>query len=141
MNNKTILYSVLAVLVAGIIGVSAWIFVSQQNDTEQAAPQETDNTSQVAETNETQDEGFAEVEGDVSYDGQAGRTALELLEEEAEVEMQGEGEMAFVTSIDGVAAGENQFWAFYVNGESAPVGAGSYVTEEGDRIAWRLESF
>jgi len=50
--------------------------------------------------------------------------------------------MAFVTGIGGVAADPaGEFWALYVNGEMAQVGAGSLVTETGDEITWKLETY
>ncbi len=70
-------------------------------------------------------------------------TALELLQSTAKVKMKGEGENAFVTVINGIEASESkkQFWAFYVNGKQAEVGAGSYILQDGDKIEWKLESY
>ena len=76
----------------------------------------------------------------ISYRGIEGRTALELLKTKYNVETQeftGLGE--FVTAIDGVASNSSNFWAFYINGEQAQVGAGSYITKSTDLIEWRLE--
>ncbi|AEG44548.1 DUF4430 domain-containing protein [Isoptericola variabilis] len=79
---------------------------------------------------------------ELTYAGQEGRTALELLlEADPSATVEGEGEMAFVTGIGGVEAGENEFWALYVDGEPAQVGAGSLVTEDGQEITWKLEAF
>jgi hypothetical protein len=81
---------------------------------------------------------------EVSYEGVAGVTALVQLQTlDPVVEMTGEGEMAFVTGINGRVADEskNEFWAFYINDESAQVGAGTYVMEDGDIITWKLETF
>ncbi|MEK8228800.1 DUF4430 domain-containing protein [Oerskovia sp. M15] len=57
--------------------------------------------------------------------------------------MQGEGENAYVVAIDGreVQESAKEFWALYVNGETAQVGAGTLVTETGDEITWKLETF
>lgn len=79
----------------------------------------------------------------ISYAGVEGRTALELLQENAEVEVSGSGENAFVTAIDGRVADSEQrkYWSFWVNGEMAQVGAGSYVTKDGDMIEWRIETY
>ncbi len=80
--------------------------------------------------------------GTITYQGVEGRTALELLKENHEVEsaMYDFGE--FVTSIDGQAADDTaNFWAFYVNGAQASVGAGEYQTKPDDVIEWRLEAF
>ncbi|MFD4991383.1 DUF4430 domain-containing protein [Cellulosimicrobium cellulans] len=78
-----------------------------------------------------------------SYEGRAGTTALDLLlEADPSAQVTGEGENAFVTAIDGVAADpDSEFWALYVDGEMATVGAGSLETEDGDEITWKLETF
>lgn len=81
---------------------------------------------------------------ELSYEGVAGKTALELLvDADPTAIVQGEGENAFVTGIEGREAQESakEFWALYVNGEMAQVGAGSLVTETGDEITWKLETF
>lgn len=81
---------------------------------------------------------------ELSYEGVAGKTALELLvAADPTAIVQGEGENAFVTGIEGREAQESakEFWALYVNGEMAQVGAGSLVTETGDEITWKLETF
>ncbi|OLT51341.1 hypothetical protein BJF88_15105 [Cellulosimicrobium sp. CUA-896] len=80
---------------------------------------------------------------ELSYEGEDGRTALDLLlEADPSAQVSGEGENAFVTAIDGVAADpDGEFWALYVNGEMASVGAGSLETEDGDEVTWKLEAF
>ena len=79
-------------------------------------------------------------ENGVSYYGQDGKTALEILKSKFHVEttdFAGFGE--FVNAIGGVEASDTHFWAFYVNGEMSMVGAGEFETSNGDRIEWRLE--
>lgn len=79
-----------------------------------------------------------------AYEGEQGRTALELLlEKDPSAQVQGEGENAFVTGIEGRVAdeGAKEFWALYVDGELAQVGAGSLITEDGQQIVWKLETF
>jgi len=72
-----------------------------------------------------------------------GQTALDLTKKVATVEATGEGEMAFVTAINGRAANKSkrEFWEFIVNGEPAEVGAGSYKVRSGDKIEWRLSIY
>jgi len=72
-----------------------------------------------------------------------GETALDLLQQTADITLKGEGENAFVTSINGIVADDTkkEFWAFYVNSEQAEVGAGSYLLQSGDKIAWKLETY
>jgi len=89
------------------------------------------------------DESDAEDAPELSYEGRAGATALDLLlEADPSAQVTGEGENAFVTAIDGVAADpDSEFWAMYVNDEMATVGAGSLETKDGDEITWKLETF
>ena len=76
----------------------------------------------------------------VSYDGVVGESALLTLQANHEVETDSFEFGEFVISINGIASEDGvNFWAFYVNGEQANVGADSYVAEEGDEIEWRLE--
>lgn len=79
-----------------------------------------------------------------SYPGRTGSTALELLlEEDPTVELTGEGENAFVTSINGRTAddAENEFWSLSVDGVPAQVGAGMLDTEDGQEITWTIETY
>jgi hypothetical protein len=81
---------------------------------------------------------------EVSYLGREGLTALDyLLQLDPSAFADGEGANAFVTTIGGRAADDakHEFWAFYVNGEQAQVGAGSYVMKDGDVITWKLETY
>ena len=62
-----------------------------------------------------------------SYGGIEGQTALNLLTAKANVQVKGSGANAFVTAINGRIADDTkkEFWAFYINGKQADVGAGS----------------
>lgn len=74
----------------------------------------------------------------VSYTGQVGKNALDLLSSGHTVDVSAQG---FVNAIDGVKPGDHQFWALYVNGKQAEVGAKDYITKAGDSIEWKLESY
>lgn len=74
----------------------------------------------------------------ISYPGQEGKNALELLESTHRVDVSAQG---FVNAIDGVNPGDHEFWAFYVNGKQAEVGAKEYQTKNGETIEWKLEKF
>lgn len=76
--------------------------------------------------------------GSVSYTGQEGKNALELLQSGHQVDVTTEG---FVNAIDATKPGDRQFWAFYVNCKQAEVGAKDYQTKTSDVIYWKLESF
>ena len=77
----------------------------------------------------------------IKYQGVEGQTALELLKTSHNVETKefsGVGE--FVVSIDGITPNQQtHFWAFYINGAQAQVGAGTYITKFTDVIEWKLE--
>jgi len=72
-----------------------------------------------------------------------GKTALDLTKEKADIKTKGEGTSAYVTEINGVMAqdAKKEYWAFYVNGKMATVGAGSYKLKSGDKIEWRIEKY
>lgn len=74
------------------------------------------------------------------YQGQAGKTALELLQSEADVITKDSSYGPYVDSINGVKGGtDGKYWAFYVNGSLAQQGADAYTTEAGDNIEWKFE--
>ena len=73
----------------------------------------------------------------------AGKTALDLTKEKADVVTKGEKENAYIIGINGIGAqnSKKEFWAFYINGKLATVGAGSYKLKEGDKIEWKIEKY
>lgn len=72
-----------------------------------------------------------------------GSTALQLLTSTHKVTSKDQKENAFVTTIDGRIADplKKEFWAFYVNGKQAAVGAGTYVVKNNDTIEWKIETY
>lgn len=71
----------------------------------------------------------------ITYQGQDGKSGLDLLKEKhAVIESNG-----FVQAINGRANSKNAYWFFYVNGQSSDVGAKDYVTKSGDTLEWRFE--
>lgn len=82
------------------------------------------------------------VNNELTYKGKDGITALVLLQDNATIVTSGTGEMAYVTTINGVTANpKNQYWQLFLNDKSASVGAGSLVTKSTDTITWKLSSF
>ena len=59
------------------------------------------------------------------------------------VEKEGEGEMTFVTALEGRKANseKREFWEFLVNGGSSQVGAGVYAIQNGDQIEWKISTY
>lgn len=72
-----------------------------------------------------------------------GTTALQLLKMSHKAITKGENKNAFITEIDARAASQDdrEFWAFYVNGTQATVGAGSYIVKNNDTIEWKIETY
>jgi len=55
-----------------------------------------------------------------------------------EISYETSGFGSFITTINGVEAGLEYFWAFYINGEMAMVGPESHDIEDGDEFEFRL---
>jgi len=77
----------------------------------------------------------------LSYQGEDGKNALELLQASHQVEIQESDVGAFVTAIDGVGSEENAYWLYYIDGEPAAMAADKYETKAGQQIEWRYEQF
>ncbi|MFA5990947.1 MAG: DUF4430 domain-containing protein [Candidatus Doudnabacteria bacterium] len=81
------------------------------------------------------------VETAIKYNGQEGKNGLELLKAKYTVETKSYGSAGeFVESINGVKPDAQHFWKFFINGESASVGAGSYITKSTDVLEWKLDA-
>ena len=136
MNNTKKLAGLVIVAVIALAGV--WVFNYAGDENESA----NNEVTQVQEVVEESPKATVSEDGEtISYDGVEGQTALALLKQYTEVETEeftGLGE--YVTGINGLVADSSaNYWSFYVIGEAAQVGAGDYVTKEGDTIEWRLE--
>jgi hypothetical protein len=69
-----------------------------------------------------------------------GSDVLNVTMSVAEVEMTWQGDLAFVTSIDGVANQPlgGRWWQYWVNGELGGVAANKYQLLDTDSVVWRL---
>ncbi len=76
----------------------------------------------------------------ISYKGEDGKTALDILRAHAQVTTRQSSFGEYVESVDEVQDGtNNKHWTFYVNGSPSPMWAGSYVSKAGDTIEWKFE--
>ena len=65
-------------------------------------------------------------------------SALNALSENFNVTTSGyPGLGEFVKCIDSVCSDSQYFWAFYINNQSASVGAGAYMLQDGDTVEFR----
>ncbi len=76
---------------------------------------------------------------DISYPGQSGKNALDLLKKYASVETKHYSFGDQVISINGTPGKGPKYWSFYVNGKLSNVGASTYVTKSSDKIEWKLQ--
>ena len=130
------------VLVAAVLG--GGYFVSTNLDQKnEASPVSTQEVKKIKASVEIDSGGEEKSPSKYSVEVEEGKTVLDATNKVADVATSGEGEMAFVTSInDRVAdSSKNEFWELVINGESAQVGAGGYKIQDGDKIEWRISQF
>lgn len=120
----------IGILIVLVLGLGGWYFFNRSNDTDT-------NNQPTPTTTQTESEDV----GTITYQGESGKTALALLRENVEdVETEESSFGEYVTSINGVDGGtDNKYWIFYVNGETAQVGAAEYETTPEDTIEWKFE--
>lgn len=77
---------------------------------------------------------------ELSYEGENGKTALQLLEQQGIVEKNSTG---MVININNRKADDKkkEYWAFYINGQKAEVGPAEYQTQDSDTIRWKIEHY
>ena len=131
MKKRTIIYIIIAVILVGALTTAGYFYQSNNelNKTEQLAKKALDKTESTKKNG-------------LSYKGKNGISALVLLEQNARIITSGKGDMVFITTINGATANpKSEYWQLNVNGKSASVGAGSYITKNGETITWKLTKF
>jgi len=131
--NKKIVVSMLFVLLVGITGY--FQFFPKKEVPKKLNTRPTLSIKQIIR-----------IDSDVSEKREyitVGSTALQALYKTHKIQSKGLGTNAFITSIDGRTASDEkrEFWAFYVNGKQAEVGAGTYVVKNNDTIEWKIETY
>lgn len=123
-KTKTIIVSI--VVLIGAVGGGLWYNQAHQTKpTPPSVPQTAVVTSQKTES--------------ISYKGEDGKTALELLKTNATAVTKQSSIGEYVTSINGNDGGGKKYWLFFVDGKESSVGAGAYVTKSGENIEWKLQ--
>lgn len=108
--------------------------VASSSNTTETSVEVTSKSSQNVDSVKTENQS-----GYVTYTGQQGKTALELLKGTADVKTESSEFGELVTEINGLDGGGEKYWIFYVDGEMAEVGAGEYKTKNGEQIEWKLQ--
>lgn len=127
MKNRLTIIVVSIVLTLGIASAgTAWYTTSHRQQPVAAASQS-----------------VPQKQNQLTYRGKDGTTALALLQQHTKVALKGSGDLAFVTSINGLKADDSkkQYWSLLVNGQASNVGAGSLITKNSDSITWKLTTY
>ncbi len=129
-NSKIILTAAaLVVLIAGGVGL---YYASSPKTADTVKTQTASSDAKVEFANNGQE---------VSYVGQDGKTALDVLKSLTNVDTKESTYGTMVVGIHGVKAEEGKnYWSFYVNGAYANEGAGTYKTKSTEAITWKLEA-
>lgn len=76
----------------------------------------------------------------ISYTAVAGKTSLDQLKEStSDVQTKTTEYGEYVDTIGSLIGGtDGKYWTFYIDGEMASVGAGSYTQKGGEKIEWKF---
>ncbi len=134
-NKKSLIAAIIFVAVASIISFGSW--GSFRTPPQTISP--TIRQLSITQTVIIPDNKPATLSAKIT----PGTTALDLLRTQTKIATQGEGTQAFVTKIGSreVDPKNREYWSFEVNGKEAPVGAGSYLLQNGDSIVWLLKNY
>lgn len=137
--QKNLLYIIIAalVLVGGGFAVANLNQKPAENSTQDITTTETKTSPVTLTITDGANTKTYEVKDGV------GKTALDVTDQNVDLETSGEGVNAFVTGINGRKADSDkkEFWELIINGKSSEVGAGSYTVKEGDKIEWKISNF
>lgn len=125
---KTVVPAIMVILTLLVIA-TGWTLTTRLGDskavrvaTSQPAEPEAGSQVQVATT--------------ISYHGENGKTALEILKTTEDVVVHN----SQIDNINGQKSGtDGKYWVFYVNGKLAQTNAGKYNTKDSDFIEWKFE--
>lgn len=132
--------SIITIAIAAILvlGGGAGAFYLAQNNGSSNQSEQTQKTNDS--TNKTVN--FVFENNVLTFNGKDGVTAETILKDYPEVVMSGEGEMAYITSVNGIVPNpDNEFWSFNINGEPSMVGVGSYVSKDSDIMTLQISTF
>jgi len=90
----------------------------------------------ITNATQTKQSVSSEAERVISYDGEEGKSAYEILKSKYEVEATEGSFGVMVSSINGLKATTTEFWLYSVNGTQPDVAADKYQTHAGDKITW-----
>jgi hypothetical protein len=116
--NKTKIIAIAAVVLA-IVGVGYYVY-SSKNSSEQQAP-----SSQERRI--------------ISYSGQDGKSVCSILKESYKVETTESSFGEMVTSINGLASSDSEFWFYSINGTPGEMSCDKQMTTVSDHVVWEYK--
>ncbi|TSC92625.1 MAG: hypothetical protein CEN89_555 [Candidatus Berkelbacteria bacterium Licking1014_7] len=147
-KNSTFVSTVVIIIALGLILTYGSFFTnlnSSNNQPAQNNSQTTENDNEILQPeitpiDKSKDESAPIAKTNTySYQGEEGKTAMQILKEKYTVETKSFDFGEMVQSINAVAAEENKnYWAFKVNGVLSMQGADAYQTQPTDEISWEL---
>ncbi len=129
MNKKIIAIVISALVLVGAITTGV-IYVNQPKNEVVETQQNTTNNKPTSTWENSV----------LTYNGQDGITAGELIAQVATIKKDSYGMVASINGLEPDSK-KNQYWQFLVNGVSSTVGADTYVTKSTDIITWEITSF
>ncbi len=139
MNKRNIAYTIVVLALIGSLFTVQSFFTDRSPVAKEQITNESIHYSQKISVPSGQKKEF----NNLSADRKDNLTALSALKDVVAVQTNGKGINAFITSIDNRKADDakKEFWAFYVNGKQAELGAGSYIIKNNDKIEWKIETY
>lgn len=121
---------ILSLVAAGIIATTGVVLTNQAQTPAPTQPTVSEQAAPVERTRTV-----------ITYTAKAGDTSLVQLKREADKVVTQQSEYGeYVDSIEGHKGGtDGKYWSFYVDGEMASVGAGSYTQTGGEVIEWKFQ--
>lgn len=122
-ENNFGLINIIAIIAVIILIILAAIGTDSLKRNKKNAPQEVASTQSI------------------SYDCEANKTALTVLQEKNDVKTQDSQFGVYVDSINGIQNDNENFWIPYVNGQMSNISPDQYNCQTGDKVEWRFEKF
>lgn len=121
---KYVIYASIAIAVA--LTTYLVIDVSQQN--------QNNNESTPVAIQDKNDQDYITYSG---VEGEDALTTLKNVNDKVVTKTSDFGE--YVDSINGLVGGtDGKYWSFYVDGKLSDIGAGSYISNGGEKIEWKF---
>lgn len=131
MKKSPTIFSIFIAIVLVVFGIGIAVTITTNaNKPTQPSPQATTQINTPTRHRTT-----------ISYTAQAGVTALQQLQNEADnVVVKNSTYGNYVDAIEGNSGGtDGKYWSFYINDELAQIGPDAYTQKGGEQIEWKFQ--